>query len=188
MEGRTFSAILQERRRFSLKECAGFFSHICSAIHSAHNAQVLHRDLKPSNIMLDTNGYIKTLDFGLARMAKDALSQTSSLDASGTLAYMAPEQHPGHSWRASDIYSLGVCLHEMLTGELPFKGPDFLAQKERMLYTAPNFIAAYLPKEIEPFMASALEYNHKKRIRDAAAFLSKLIEISSRTGTTNQRP
>ncbi|MCX5796671.1 MAG: protein kinase, partial [Elusimicrobia bacterium] len=115
VEGRTLSAILKERQRFTLKECQEIFGHICFALSSAHQAKILHRDLKPSNIMFDTRGYIKILDFGLARVAQDTSPQLTVGETSGTLAYMAPEQHLGHTRRASDIYALGVCLYELLT-------------------------------------------------------------------------
>ncbi|MCX5795314.1 MAG: serine/threonine-protein kinase, partial [Elusimicrobia bacterium] len=170
VEGRTLSAILKERQRFTLKECQEIFGHICFALSSAHQAKILHRDLKPSNIMFDTKGYIKILDFGLARVAQETSQQLTVGETSGTLAYMAPEQHLGHTRRASDIYALGVCLYELLTGELPFKGPDYLAQKERLAYVPPNFIAAYLPQEVEPFMASVLAPDPSKRVRDASEF------------------
>lgn len=156
------------------RENRGIGRHVCEAVDSAHRSNVLHRDLKPSNIMIDANGYAKVMDFGLARQAKDSLSRLTHQDASGTPAYMAPEQHLGQARRASDVYSLGVCLYEMLTGALPFEGPDFLAQKERMRYPPPRFLAAELPEGIDALMAAALAANPAKRIAGPLDLLERL--------------
>lgn len=177
VDGQSLSALILERKRLTLKECVGIFGHVCPAVHFAHDCRVLHRDLKPSNIMIDKNGYAKVMDFGLAREAKDSISKLTHADAAGTPAYMAPEQHMGRPGRGSDIYALGVCLYEMLTGEIPFKGPDFLSQKERMKYAPPNFLAPGLPHEIELLMASALNPDPKKRIGEAAEFLQALKSV-----------
>lgn len=179
VDGKTLSTVLSERGHLTLKDCATIFGQVCAAVHCAHSNRVLHRDIKPSNIMLDTGGYAKVMDFGLAREAKESLSRLTNLDNSGTPAYMAPEQHLGRAGRESDIYALGVCLYEMLTGTLPFRGPDFLGQKERMKYPPPNFIVSGLPNSIELFMASVLNPDPKKRIGDALEFLDALKSVQA---------
>ena len=92
---------------------------------------------------------------------------------------MAPEQHLGKCAKASDIYALGVCLYESMTGKLPFPGPDFLAQKERMKYTPPQFLNPDLPKETELLFAATLNPDPKKRVADAAELIDSLKSLSA---------
>lgn len=177
VDGKPLSTVLSERNRLSLDECRKIMGHVCEAVHCAHSARVLHRDLKPANIMLDVNGYAKVMDFGIARQAKESLSQLTNVDTSGTPAYMAPEHHLGRAVKASDVFALGVCLYEMLTGARPFLGPDFLAQKERRKFVPPQFLAPELPQSIEPFMSAALDPEPKTRIPDAMTLLEGLRKL-----------
>ncbi|MBI3552870.1 MAG: protein kinase [Elusimicrobia bacterium] len=179
VDGKPLSQILLEKKRLSLPECQRIFTYVCEAISCAHRSRILHRDLKPSNIMVDKDGYAKVMDFGIAREAKESLTRLTHADASGTPAYMAPEQHLGRGGRASDIYALGVCLYEAMTGSLPFPGPDFLAQKERMKYPPPQFLAPDLPKEAELLFAVTLALDPKLRVGDAAELLDSLKSLRS---------
>lgn len=179
VDGKPLSQILAERKRLSLRECQQVFSFVCEAIACAHKNHVLHRDLKPSNIMVDKAGYAKVMDFGIAREAKESLTRLTQGETVGTPAYMAPEQHMGRSARASDIYALGVCLYETMTGQLPFPGPDFLGQKERMKYPPPQFLAPELPKEAELLFAATLALDPKKRVADAAELAESLKSLKA---------
>lgn len=110
--------------RFTPEQALGLVPRICDALQYAHGEGVLHRDIKPDNILLDAKGRVKIADFGIAKLAGEA-ELPSMLTRSGmhlgTPAYMAPEQmeNPGEVDHRADIYSLGVVLYEMLTGELP---------------------------------------------------------------------
>jgi serine/threonine protein kinase len=101
---------------------------ICSGLEYAHEKRIIHRDLKPGNLLLGKDGSIKIADFGIARVCRDSMSRLTSQLDSGTLIYMSPEQLMGESTERSDIYSLGVVLYELLSGEVPFHSGDIQAQ------------------------------------------------------------
>ncbi|WP_395737340.1 serine/threonine-protein kinase [Prosthecobacter sp.] len=106
------------------REALAIVPKLCDALHYAHEHGVLHRDIKPENILIDTEGRVKLVDFGLAKLRDEGalhFTLTQSGSKLGTLAYMAPEQveKPAEVDHRADIYSLGVVLYEMLTGELP---------------------------------------------------------------------
>jgi len=174
IDGAPLSAYLGGGKKIALPQAKGVMKHVCEAVSAAHRARVLHRDLKPGNIMVDRNGFAKVMDFDIAREAKVAISQITSKDSTGTPAYMAPEQHLGEPHRASDVFALGVTLFEMLTGQLPFKGPDFLVQKERKKYPPIRMLVSSLPEGIEPLIDELLEPDHKKRLTDPLDLLERL--------------
>jgi WD40 repeat protein/serine/threonine protein kinase len=126
IEGRTLAEELRAGRTFQPREIATIIRKLALALGKAHAAGVVHRDLKPGNIMLDPDGEPILMDFGLAyREETDELRLTKSGMIVGSPAYMSPEQiegDPGKIGPASDVYSLGVVLYEMITGKLPFQG------------------------------------------------------------------
>src|SRR5262249_57397520 len=110
---------------FSFRQAADSLTEVADALHYAHQHGVVHRDIKPSNIMLDMEGRPHLMDFGLAKRAADEITMTLDGQVLGTPAYMSPEQARGETRKIdsrSDVYSLGVILYQLLTGELPFRG------------------------------------------------------------------
>ncbi len=170
MEGQTLEGELVRRVKLAEAACATLGVWVCMALEYAHGQGVIHRDLKPSNIMLTTQGFVKVMDFGIARQAKDTMTRFTGLVTSGTCAYMAPEQELGRFDARSDIYSLGVTLYELLTGSLPFPGPNFLAQKERAAYDkAPGALGEVIDR--------CLQADRDRRFAGAAQLRAELERI-----------
>jgi formylglycine-generating enzyme required for sulfatase activity/serine/threonine protein kinase len=127
VEGPTLSEWVGQRGGLSQREATLLVAKLAAAMQVAHDSGVVHRDLKPSNIIINKRGEPVILDFGLARQLDDPASRLTQQGAIyGTPAYMAPEQaggDPAQVGPAADVYSLGVILYELLTGEVPFTGP-----------------------------------------------------------------
>lgn len=145
---------------------------LCDALHYAHEHGVLHRDIKPENILIDTEGRVKLVDFGLAKLRDEGVlpfTLTQSGARLGTMAYMAPEQveKPAEVDHRADIYSLGVVFYEMLTGELPLG--RFPAPSE----------ASGVDRRLDSVVMRTLEKRKEKRFQDAAEMRSGLENVQT---------
>ena len=149
-------------QQLTSREAAELCAKIADALHHAHEQGVVHRDLKPANIMIDGDGQPHLMDFGLARREVGEVTVTMDGQVLGTPAYMSPEQAQGEAHtadRRSDVYSLGVILFQLLTGELPFRG------NARMLMhqvihdepPSPRKLNANIPKDLETITLKCLE-------------------------------
>ncbi|MBI5200955.1 MAG: protein kinase [Elusimicrobia bacterium] len=173
--GRTVEQMLEQKKKLSLQETRVIMRGVCHALEYAHKRGVIHRDLKPSNVMLTDEQEVKVMDFGIARHAKDALSRmTVTNTVAGTPPYMAPEADQGVVRAETDIYALGACLYEMLTGERPFANNATNSVKLAMGYPKPTRVRKDLPAAVDALIDAALQPDPEKRIPNATKFLAQL--------------
>ena len=135
VEGETLQELVTSRGPFPPRDAVGILRQICAGMAHAHAHGVIHRDLKPGNVMIGAGNRVKVMDFGLAGRVDPAASGSGDQSAvGGTPAYMAPEQHSGRTTFLSDVYSLGATAYEILTGRMPFSGPDMARVKAAERY------------------------------------------------------
>ncbi|HCC47211.1 MAG TPA: hypothetical protein DEQ38_03715 [Elusimicrobia bacterium] len=170
VDGDTMDKVLDKDVRLPFDRAAKYFSEAAAALAYAHSKNIVHRDLKLANMMLSSEGTVKVMDFGLAHRARESMARMSNAEVVGSPAYMAPEQELGVSSAESDIYSLGVCLYEALSGVLPFQGPDFHHQKTHRSYQPLSQSVPGLPAEIDAIVARCLDPEPQNRYRTADEF------------------
>jgi len=165
---------------------------ICQGLEKAHQANIVHRDIKPENILINTDGRVKILDFGLAKL-KGASKLTKETSTLGTIHYMSPEQIQGQDVdRRSDIWSLGIVLYEMLTGKLPFTGEYDQAIVFSIVNENPEPVTALrkgVPVELDRIINKTLSKNPAERYQHISDLLVDLRSLSGgpETGITKSR-
>ena len=160
---------------------------VAEAMAYAHDQGVLHRDIKPSNLLMDDQGTVWVLDFGLAK-AEAVGEHSASRDIVGTLRYMAPERFDGRSDRRSDVYGLGITLYELLTLRPAFDAAQQAALIHQVLHgapTSPRKIDRRIPRDLETIVLKAMAKEPSARYASAHA-LAKISGVSSRTGRSSR--
>jgi serine/threonine protein kinase/dipeptidyl aminopeptidase/acylaminoacyl peptidase len=168
-----------EGHQLTVREAAELGVTIAGALHHAHEQGVVHRDLKPANIIMDAAGLPHLMDFGLARRDVGEITVTMDGQVLGTPAYMSPEQAEGKAHEAdcrSDVYSLGVILYQLLTGELPFRGNArmLLHQVIHDEPPGPRKLNAHVPRDMETIVGKAMEKRAADRYASARGLADDL--------------
>ena len=176
VEGRTIKEIV-EKETPSIKKILDIAIQVCEGLNSAHKKDIVHRDIKSDNMMVTKEGQVKIMDFGLAKL-KGATKLTKSGSTLGTAAYMSPEQASGEEVdQRSDIFSFGVVLYELLTGQLPFKGEHSAAIIYSILNDEPQPVARFNNKvsaKLEDIVFKALAKEREERYQHADELLADL--------------
>jgi eukaryotic-like serine/threonine-protein kinase len=175
VDGRLLRQILNEHKRLPPERAIRITLALCKALDYIHSEGVVHRDLKPENIMVGPDDQVKLIDFGIAANAGSRrLTFAKLTEAMGTPDYISPEQVKGKRGDArSDVYSLGIMFYEMLTGKVPFTGPNpFVIMNERLLNDPipPREVNPEITPELQEIIYRALERDPNKRYPNAHEF------------------
>ena len=177
IEGRNLQSLLKERTRLSPDEAVDITRQVCQALEAAHSVGIIHRDLKPQNIMVDGDGRVVVMDFGLARTVRgNGLTQSGAF--LGTIEYMSPEQALGTELdQRSDIFALGLILYELLSGELPFAADSAivsLIKRTKEAAIPVSKVIATIPRALDAIVARCLERDLNYRYQKVAEVLADL--------------
>lgn len=186
VKGKTLKQYIKENAPLSPARSVQIMKQLTSAISHAHENQIIHRDIKPQNILMDENGNVKITDFGIATSLA-ATSYTKTNSVMGTVHYLSPEQaRGGVATKKSDIYSLGIVLYELLTGEVPFSGesPVSIALKHLQAETpSVRDFDASIPQSLENVILKATAKNPDHRyasVDEMAADLETVLSPARR--------
>jgi serine/threonine-protein kinase len=190
LEGRSLKTIIQQEAPLDADRAIDLTIQVLRAARFAHRRGIIHRDLKPHNVIVDADGRAKVTDFGIARAGASDMTQTGSI--MGTAQYLSPEQAQGHAVSAaSDIYSIGIMLYEMLTGRVPFEGESAVTVALKQVNERATPPSAYNPAvtpELEEAVMRALEKDPARRYPDADAFIAALQAARDGTATAVLAP
>ena len=170
IEGKQLKQLLKKRGKLTLTEVIDIMLQITDGMSVAHDAYIIHRDIKPQNIMIEDNGIVKLTDFGIA-MAMNSTQLTQTNSVMGSVHYLPPEQANGKgATLQSDIYSMGILMFELLTGQLPYKGDNAVEiALKHLKEPLPSIkeIERDIPQSVENIIIKATAKNPKNRYKDA---------------------
>jgi serine/threonine protein kinase len=174
VKGESLEAVLDREKSLDVPRALNYAVQVLKGVEHAHQAQILHRDLRPANVLISESGAVKVADFGTSRL----LEKSHATTVIGSPPYMAPEQFKGRAVLASDIYSVGVLLYQMMTGTLPYFSPN-PAQIERLIAqgrcTPPRLRNSQIPKEISDIAMKAIAPEVSERYQRASELLEDLL-------------
>lgn len=186
--GETLEAIIEREGALDLPRVLDYTCQICNAVDHAHRHGVLHRDLRPGNVLVTEQGLVKVADFGTSRFLEIAAHGTTVI---GSPPYMAPEQFQGKAVFASDIYSLGVTMYQMLTGSLPYSTPA-PADVERLvrgeLTVPPRARNQKIPEGISEIVMKAMAPDVASRYQRASELLEAVLAARTPTPARTMAP
>ncbi|HDT14195.1 MAG TPA: tetratricopeptide repeat protein [Candidatus Aminicenantes bacterium] len=187
VEGENLKDMIRMSGQLGVGTAVSVAKQVCEGLEEAHKLGVIHRDLKPGNIMIDRDGRVRIMDFGIARSLRDK-GITGAGVMIGTPEYMSPEQVEGKETdQRSDIYSLGIILYEMVTGKVPFEGDTALAvgmKHKGETPRPPRQLNAQVPDELDRAILRCLEKDKEKRYQSAGELLADLANIEKGLPTT----
>jgi len=189
VRGESLKSMIRMSKRLEAGTAVSIARQVCEGLAEAHRLEVVHRDLKPSNIMIDKDGNVRIMDFGIARSLKEK-GITGAGMMIGTPEYMSPEQVEGlEADQRSDIYSLGIILYEMLTGRVPFQGdtPFSVALKQRNEAPQdPKELNAQIPDLLSRTIQKCLTKERRDRYQTAEELRLALEDIEQRLSTAEK--
>jgi serine/threonine protein kinase len=183
--GETLENIIALKGAIELPRALDFTCQICNAVDHAHRQGVIHRDLRPANVLVGENDMLKVADFGTSRFLEIAAHGTTVI---GSPPYMAPEQFHGKAVFASDIYSLGVTMYQMMTGTLPYDTPapaDIGKLMSGELVSSPRLLNPAIPKAISDIVLRAMAPVVTERYQRASDLLEDV--LAARTPAQSRR-
>src|SRR5574344_910532 len=170
IEGKQLKELIKKRGKLTISEVIDIMLQISDGLSVAHDSYIIHRDIKPQNIMIQENGLVKITDFGIA-MAMNATQLTQTNSVMGSVHYLPPEQANGKSATVkNDIYSLGILMYELLTGELPYRGDNAVEIALKHLkepFPSVKEKVPEVPQSVENIIIKATAKNPKNRYNDA---------------------